>query len=109
MKKINKVNEAILEVLETVKAKDIKLYDYEKKSPFFDYVIVATASDRQSNAAVSYLKKNNIVGLKNVEGRDKSGWVLIDAGDIIVHLFTEEQRKVYNFDERLMAIKQIEI
>lgn len=98
---------AIVEVLEQVKATDIKIFDYENKSPFFDYVIVATATDRQGNAAVGYLKKEEIVELKNVEGRGNTGWVLIDLGDIIVHIFTDEQRKYYNFDERLLGIKQI--
>lgn len=104
-KKINKM----VDILENVKATNIKVYDYENKSPFFDYVIVATATDRQSNAAVGYMKKEELADVKNVEGRDNSGWVLIDAKDIIIHLFTEDARITYGFDERLLAIKQLEI
>lgn len=103
---MNKLNEFI-EILEQVNVTNLKVYDYENKSPFFDYVIIATATDRQSNAAIGYMKQNNLVDLNRVEGRNNSGWVLIDAGDIIIHLFTEEQRKYYNFDERLIGIKQI--
>lgn len=99
--------EKILDILEQVNATNVRVFDYEKKSPFFDYVIIATANDRQSNALVGYLKKANIVELKNVEGRNKTGWVLVDAGNIIVHIFNEEQRKHYNFDERLLGIKEI--
>lgn len=99
--------EKILDILEQVNATNVRVFDYERKSPFFDYVIIATANDRQSNALVGYLKKANIVELKNVEGRNKTGWVLVDAGNIIVHIFNEEQRKHYNFDERLLGIKEI--
>lgn len=106
---MNKKLKDIIEILKQVNATDIKVYDYENTSPFFDYVIVGTATDRQGNAAVGYLKKADLVEMKNVEGRQNSGWVLIDASDVIIHLFTSEMRKVYNFDERLMLIKQIEI
>lgn len=105
MKKLEKINE----ILEQVNATNIKLFDYESKSPFFDYVFLATANDRQGNAAIGYLKENKLINLNNVEGRSNSGWILIDTGDVIIHLFTEEMRKSYGFDERLMSIKQIEI
>ncbi|VEU80673.1 ribosome silencing factor [Haploplasma axanthum] len=105
MKKINK----IIEILEQVNASDIKAFDYEKKSPFFDYIIIATTNERQSTAAVSYMKKEELVNYKNSEGKDNSGWVLIDTGDTIIHLFNSEQRKYYNFDERLLGIKKLEV
>lgn len=95
-------------ILEEIKAKDIKVYDFEKKSPFFDYVFVATTNGRQSNAVSGYLKKANILDTNRVEGKN-TGWTLIDLGDIIIHLFDEQERKNYNFDERLLGVKQIEV
>lgn len=103
MKKIEK----IIEILEQVNAKDIKAYDYEKTSPFFDYIIIATVSDRQANAAVSHFKKMDLAEMKNVEGAPNSGWILVDSNDIIIHLFTKEQREYFDFDQRLLGIKQI--
>jgi len=103
MKKI----ETILEVLEQVNAKDVKVFDYEDKSPFFQYVVIATVNNRQANAAVGHFKKLNVAEMKNVEGANNTGWVLVDTNDVIIHLFTEEERKHFNFDERLMGYKQI--
>lgn len=105
MKRLNKIYEILLDS----KAKDIKIYDYENKSPFFDYVIIATANSRQSNAISSYLKKTTIIDSNNrIEGKNTS-WTLVDLGDIIVHLFDEHDRKYYNFDDRLLGIKQINL
>ncbi|HHX78294.1 MAG TPA: ribosome silencing factor [Acholeplasmataceae bacterium] len=103
MKKINQ----IIEVLEQVNAKDIKAFDNEDKSPFFQYVIIATVSDRQANAAVGHFKKLNLAEMKNVEGTGSSGWVLVDSSDIIIHLFTKEQREYFAFDQRFLGVKQI--
>lgn len=97
----------MVEILDNVNATDIKVFDYEKKSPFFDYVIIATVSPRQSNAAVNYFKEANLLNTEKVEGRN-TGWTLIDAGDVIIHLFDEENRKHYNFDERLLGVKKLE-
>lgn len=99
--------EKILDILEQVNATNVRVFDYEKKSPFFDYVIIATVSPRQSNAAVNYFKEANLLNTEKVEGRN-TGWTLIDAGDVIIHLFDEENRKHYNFDERLLGVKKLE-
>lgn len=98
----------IVEILNKVNAIDIKAFDYENKSPFFDYVIIATVSGRQSVATINYLKEENLMDTERVEGRN-TGWTLIDTGNVIVHLFDDEHRKYYNFDERLLGIKKIEI
>lgn len=102
MKKINRV----IELLEGLNVKDLVAYDFEQKSPFYDHFVIATVNDRQATAAFGYFKKEEIFDLKNVEGKN-SGWTLIDLGDIIVHLFNEEERKYYDFDTRLLGIKKI--
>jgi len=103
---LNRLKE-IYEILLDLKAKDIKVYDYENQSPFFDYVIVATTNSRQSNALSGHLKEKAIIDSNNsIEGRNTS-WALVDLGDIIVHLFDEHDRKFYNFDDRLLGIKQV--
>lgn len=103
MEKLNK----IIQTLEDLKVKDLAVYDFEKSSPFYDYFVIATTNERQGNAAINYVKKaladNEI---KQVEGKGGS-WVLIDAHDIIIHLFREEDRKYYGFDQRLIGVKRI--
>ncbi|MGA0351183.1 MAG: ribosome silencing factor [Acholeplasmataceae bacterium] len=92
----------IIDQLETVKAKDIKVFDLKGQSPFYDYFIIGTTTDRQSNAAISYIKKAiDPKEIKQVEGNGTS-WMLMDCYDVIIHLFHEEDRQFYNLDERLM-------
>lgn len=91
-----------IEILEKVNATDIKKFDFKGKSPFFDYFIIATLNERSSQAALGYFSKEFKDTLRNIEGRNTIGWVLIDLGDVIVHLFGEEERDFYNFDEKFM-------
>ncbi|MFA5560441.1 MAG: ribosome silencing factor [Acholeplasmataceae bacterium] len=103
MEKLNK----IIQTLEDVKVKDLKVFDFEQVSPFYDYFVIATINPRQGNAAVNSLKKAfDQSEIKNVEGKDGS-WILIDANEVIVHLFQEEDRQYYGFDQRLLGVKRI--
>lgn len=103
MEKLNK----IIQILEDLKVKDLAVFDFEKTSPFYDYFVIATTNERQGNAAINYLKKGLLADeIKHVEGKGGS-WVLIDAHDVIIHLFKEEDRKFYGFDQRLLSIKRI--
>lgn len=99
---INKIKE----ILEKVNAKDIDIYDFEKSSPFFDYFVVATTTERQANAAINYFKKELDVDAAKVEGKN-SGWTLLDLGSVIIHLFTKEEREYYQFENRLLGVKKI--
>jgi ribosome-associated protein len=103
---VEKINK-IIETLEDLKVKDLAVYDFEKSSPFYDYFVIATTNERQASAAISYLKKSLLAeDFKHVEGKGGS-WVLIDAHDVIIHLFREEDRKFYGFDNRLISVKRI--
>ncbi|MBE0700812.1 MAG: ribosome silencing factor [Acholeplasmataceae bacterium] len=103
MEKVNK----IIQILQDLKVKDLVAYDFEKTSPFYDYFVIATVNERQGGAAVNHLKKALVEGeIRHVEGKGGS-WVLIDMHDVIVHLFKDEDRKYYNFDQRLLGVKRI--
>ncbi len=103
MEKLNK----IIEALEDVKVKDLKVYDFNQTSPFYDYFVIATTNERQANAAINYIKKALLADdVKHIEGKGGT-WVLIDCNDVIVHLFQEEDRKYYGFDQRLIGVKRI--
>jgi ribosome-associated protein len=103
----------VLDALDGVNLSDIVVYDMRGKSPFFDYVAIASAtSDRQLNATVSHIQK----GLKehgydmaNVEGKNSNSWVLVDCGDIIVNIFTKEERVYYNLEKMLAEIDELDL
>ncbi len=101
--------EKIIKTIDIVKVTDVKVYDMEKSSPFFDYVVLATANERQSNALVQYLKES--IGTEQIKGFEgkTGGWLLVDMGEVILHLFSKEMRDYYGFDKRLMSLKQIDI
>jgi ribosome-associated protein len=103
---VEKVNK-IIETLEDLKVKDLACYDFEKTSPFYDYFVIATVNERQGNAAINHLKKALLADeIKHVEGKGGS-WTLVDCHDVIVHLFQEEDRKFYGFDQRLIGVKRV--
>lgn len=84
------------------KALDVKILKIGAISSIADYLVLASGrSDKQVQAIADSVK----VGLKpwdrpiDMEGADEGRWVVIDYGDIIVHVFQEELRSVYNLDE----------
>lgn len=89
--------EKIFNHLEAIKVDDVKLYDFKGASPFYDYFIVATSNERKSKAIFERLRKEEGINIRQVEGL-QSEWVLIDLGDIVIHLFTKEAREDYDFD-----------
>lgn len=94
----------IVEIASDKQASDIVLLDIRDIATVADYFVVAsTASERQMTAVVNDLRDSlrNEDGVRplRVEGRAESGWVLIDYGDVVVHLFSAEQRGFYRLEE----------
>ena len=76
------------------KGEDIKIIDITGISVLADYFIIASGgSDSQVNALV-----DNVDHLKQREGRSNSSWILLDFGDIIVHVFDKENRLFYDLE-----------
>jgi len=93
----------LLEILEERKAEDIAIIDLKGKSTIGDYMVIATGqSGRQvtslSDHLTRALKDAGFSGIKP-EGAAQGDWVLIDAGDVIVHLFRPEVRAFYNLEK----------
>lgn len=93
----------IQEQLEDDKAGDIVVIDLSGKSSIADYMVVASGqSTRQVGAMTDHLlelfRKNGLRGAK-VEGRSRSDWVLVDAGDVVIHLFRPEVREFYKLEK----------
>ena len=101
-KKLNLLNVAISS-LEEFKAQDIVKIDLIGKTSMADSMLIASGtSSRQIRAiaenTVTEIKKSSSVNV-NIEGLNQSDWVLIDAGDIIIHLFRPEVREFYNLEK----------
>ena len=101
-KKLNLLN-VVISSLEEFKAQDIVKIDLIGKTSMADSMLIASGtSSRQIRAiaenTVTAIKKSSNVNI-NIEGLGQSDWVLIDAGDIIIHLFRPEVREFYNLEK----------
>ena len=89
--------------LEDDKAENVVTLDLEGKASFCDRMVIATGlADRQITAMAEHLsEKLHEAGLKRVqvEGSNGADWVLVDAGDIVVHLFKPEARAMYALEK----------
>ena len=91
----------ILEVLDENKAGDVVTIDLEGKSPLADYMVVASGrSGRQVQALADYVGRasKDLSARLKVEGKSQGDWVLIDAGDVVVHIFRPEVREFYKIE-----------
>jgi ribosome-associated protein len=89
--------------LDDDKAEGVVVIDLAGKTGFADYMVIASGrSDRHVGAMADHLvEKLKGLGLPTVptEGTDRCDWVLLDAGDVIVHLFRPEVRDFYNLEK----------
>ncbi|NPA87954.1 ribosome silencing factor [Caminibacter pacificus] len=97
----------IKELLDEKKALDIMDYDLRDTDYFVDYVVVATTmADKHAKALLDHLKKTLKPLGEEFLGVDESDdWTVIDLGDILIHLMSEEYRAKYQMDEFLKEIK----
>ena len=94
---------AVVNALEDVKAIDIKVIDVSKLTAIATYMIIASGS---SNRQTKALANNVVVKLKElgavvygIEGEKEGEWVLVDLGDIIVHVMQPTARDYYNLEQ----------
>ena len=89
--------------LEDAKAEDIVAVDLGGKSPIADHMVIASGrSNRHVSAVADKLLqtlKAQAAGPIRIEGLAQADWVLIDAGDVIVHIFRPEVRSFYNLEK----------
>ena len=94
---------AVVEALENVKGRDIVVFNVAAQTAYFERVVIASGdSNRQVNALASHVQEKlkslgaTVVG---VEGRRNGEWVLVDLGDIVVHVMHPAVRSHYNLEE----------
>jgi ribosome-associated protein len=92
----------IVDLLTERQAEDVVLLDIRDIASFTDYFVIATAQNqRHLRALVDSINTDLArVGIKtsHIEGNDDSGWVLVDFGDVILHIFTPEERAFYKLE-----------
>jgi ribosome-associated protein len=99
---IQKLQRAVIDALEDVKAQDIKIFNTTHLTSLFDRVVIASAtSNRQTRAlASSVADRGRAMDLRvAIEGEDTGEWVVVDLGDIVVHVMQPAIREYYNLEE----------
>ena len=93
---------AMRAAMEDKKAEDIVVLQLEGKSLMADYFVLCTANSRpQINAIVDAVRekfRDEDLRKPTIEGMDDSKWVLLDAGDVVGHVFAPEERAFYNLE-----------
>jgi ribosome-associated protein len=93
----------VVAALEDKKAEDIKIIDIQGVSVIADYFIIANGSNQNQLEAMKDAVDEQLYKagyhLKQLEGNRSSTWILMDYGDIIVHLFSKEDRLFYDLEK----------
>ena len=102
-KSINNLRKKIENILEDNKAIEIKTIDLKNKTQIADYMIIASGNSSKhiqslSEILLNQLKKEGIEKCR-IEGKESNEWKLVDAIDIIVHIFHPEKRKFYDLEK----------
>ena len=92
----------IIKALDEKKSEDIKTLDISNVSVMADYFIIASGNNRNQLQAIAdnVSEKLHKIGadLKQIEGYDSANWILMDYGDVIVHIFDKENRLFYDLE-----------
>ena len=101
--KVSDIKIFIEKVLDNNKAINITTINLKNKSYIADYMIICSGTSSRhiialSNYLIEGLKKINLKTF-NIEGKKGGDWILVDAGDVIIHLFREEVREYYSLEK----------
>jgi ribosome-associated protein len=103
----------VVQACEDVKGQDIVALDVQTISDFADYFIVVSGrSDRQVQGITNRVTEELLsLGVKplSVEGYEESQWVLIDCGDVVVNVFYEPVRQLYDVESLWMRARKLEV
>ena len=95
--------EKVVKAADGRRAEDIVAMHVDQLTPMADYFVTMTgSSNRQVKAianAIVEMDHENHVEIGSVEGKDAAQWILIDLGDVVVHVFREETRQFYNLEK----------
>ncbi len=102
--------EKIIKILDEKKAINIKQIDIKEKTTIADYFVVASGTSNTHIKSLAdnveeSLKKESIVPNK-IEGYESATWILMDYGEVIIHLFTEKERENYSIEDLWEKMKK---
>lgn len=108
---MNKILEITGKAIDEIKGVNIIAYDFHEVTPFIDYVIICSAS----NLRQVYALADNVVDriqeaglyVRQMEGGKESRWILVDLDTVIVHVFYEEERQVYQLEKLYADLPQV--
>ena len=97
-----KLKNKIINSLEDIKAVNPVAIDVTKISSLTDFMVIASGTSNRHIAAMSEhilegLKETNISGIK-IEGQGGDDWVLVDAGDVVIHIMSADAREFYDLE-----------
>lgn len=100
---IRKKQRAVVEALEDVKARDIVVYNVARLSPMFERVVIASGDSTRQVRALADRVREHLKELgapaQSMEGGRSAEWMLVDLGDIVVHVMHPSVRSYYNLEE----------
>tara|TARA_B100000927_G_scaffold270983_1_gene247572 strand:- start:481 stop:804 length:324 start_codon:yes stop_codon:yes gene_type:complete len=99
---VKSLKNKIITTLEDIKAVDPVAIDVKKISSLADFMVIASGTSNRHITAISEriiegLREEDISGIK-IEGQAGDDWLLVDAGDVIVHLMSSEAREFYDLE-----------
>jgi ribosome-associated protein len=99
----NRLADIAVTALEDIKARDITVLDVRKLTSLYDTLVIASAdSNRQVKALAQHVRdklKESGAPIIGMEGEETAEWILVDAGDIVVHVMQPAVRTYYNLEE----------
>ena len=100
---LDKLQQVAVAALEDIKARDIEVIDVRPQTSLYDTMVIASGeSNRQVKALANHVRdklKEAGASILGIEGEDVGEWVLVDAGDIVVHVMQPAVRAYYNLEE----------
>lgn len=95
--------EIILKAIDEKKGEDILIYEFTQLNPSVDEVVIVSGSNQRQAYAIADNVRDRLAehGMRadHIEGNRDSHWILIDASDIIVHIFEQKERTAYNLEK----------
>jgi ribosome-associated protein len=102
-KDIQKLQRAIVDALEDVKAQDLQVFDTEHLSPLFERVIIASGTSNRQTKALAASVRDKVreagFGKPRIEGEDNGEWIIVDCGAAVAHIMQPTIRSYYNLEE----------
>lgn len=103
----------IVNAIDEKKGMDIIVYEYAQLNPYIDYAILTSANNQRQIFAIA----NNIVDraheagipVRRMEGDKDSRWILVDLYTVVVHVFLEEERKIYRLEQLYADLPKVDV